>query len=281
MRKVTLTLKLLTPLWTGGIDNSADRMHETGLIGSLRWWYEAILRGCGVNACDPTAHNCSGCPACLAYGTTGQRRMWRLTLQGSVQHPFNGDPVLLPSGRIRRPANRRPQPGGWYVGNGFVGSLSLQVVPLCRAPSRTIWELPLHLAAMWGGIGPKTQMGCGVVQVLDENGSQITADIDALVQDLPTGAHQVDDLPDLRRFFFAKLRFTASSNWWKQVALIDTALARQVRDAQGAVPLRDISAELTALADLGCVPVAPRFGTGCGMAGRLPQEKVSNAKFLC
>ncbi|WP_322489162.1 hypothetical protein [Chloroflexus sp.] len=31
-----LTLTTLTPLWTGGIDGVTDRIHETGLIGSLR-----------------------------------------------------------------------------------------------------------------------------------------------------------------------------------------------------------------------------------------------------
>ncbi|WP_348531079.1 type III-B CRISPR module RAMP protein Cmr1, partial [Methanothrix sp.] len=34
-----IRLKTLTPLWTGGVDQTCDRLHETGLIGSLRWWY--------------------------------------------------------------------------------------------------------------------------------------------------------------------------------------------------------------------------------------------------
>ncbi len=32
-----ITLKTLTPLWTGGVGGTCDRLHETGLIGSLRW----------------------------------------------------------------------------------------------------------------------------------------------------------------------------------------------------------------------------------------------------
>ena len=31
-----ITLKTLTPLWTGGVDCRSDRLHETGIIGSLR-----------------------------------------------------------------------------------------------------------------------------------------------------------------------------------------------------------------------------------------------------
>ncbi|MGQ9484848.1 MAG: RAMP superfamily CRISPR-associated protein, partial [Desulfosoma sp.] len=33
-----IRLQTLTPLWTGGVDGTTDRLHETGLIGSLRWW---------------------------------------------------------------------------------------------------------------------------------------------------------------------------------------------------------------------------------------------------
>jgi hypothetical protein len=54
-----ITLKTLTPLWTGGVDQTCDRLHETGLIGSLRWWYEVLVRGLGGYACDPTEHRCT------------------------------------------------------------------------------------------------------------------------------------------------------------------------------------------------------------------------------
>jgi len=55
MDPLTIELKTLTPLWTGGVDKTCDRLHETGLIGSLRWWYEALVRGLGGYACDPTS----------------------------------------------------------------------------------------------------------------------------------------------------------------------------------------------------------------------------------
>ena len=49
-----LKIKTLTPIWTGGVEGKCDRLHETGIIGSMRWWYEAIVRGLGGYACDPT-----------------------------------------------------------------------------------------------------------------------------------------------------------------------------------------------------------------------------------
>jgi len=48
-------LRTLTPLWTGGPDQLPDRVRETGLIGFLRWWYEALVRRLGGYACDPTS----------------------------------------------------------------------------------------------------------------------------------------------------------------------------------------------------------------------------------
>lgn len=53
------TLKLATPLWTGGpVPGEMDRVHETSLIGTLRWWYEAFVRGFGDYACSPANHSC-------------------------------------------------------------------------------------------------------------------------------------------------------------------------------------------------------------------------------
>ena len=50
-----ITLKTLTPLWTGGVNGTSDRLHATGIIGSLRWWYEAIVRGLGGYVSNPIA----------------------------------------------------------------------------------------------------------------------------------------------------------------------------------------------------------------------------------
>ena len=88
-----ITIRTLTPLWTGGVDRTTDRLHETGIIGSLRWWYEALVRGLGGYACDPTSNKpdercqfdtkayerthqiedglANVCPVCRLFGCTG------------------------------------------------------------------------------------------------------------------------------------------------------------------------------------------------------------------
>ncbi len=86
-----ITLQTITPLWTGGVERTTDRLHETALIGSLRWWYEALVRGLEGYACDPTEKgHCEYnsqkpdppekqlCPVCYLFGTTGWGRKFRL-----------------------------------------------------------------------------------------------------------------------------------------------------------------------------------------------------------
>jgi len=50
-----IKIKTLTPLWTGDANGNCETLKETGIIGSLRWWYEALVRGLGRYACDPTS----------------------------------------------------------------------------------------------------------------------------------------------------------------------------------------------------------------------------------
>lgn len=50
----TYQFKALTDVWTGDADRSSDRLITTGLLGSIRWWFEVLVRGLGGSACDPT-----------------------------------------------------------------------------------------------------------------------------------------------------------------------------------------------------------------------------------
>jgi len=107
MREFTIKIKSLTPLWTGDADRKNTTLRETGIIGSLRWWYEALIRGLGGTACDPTDENSRCkldqgkfekavkrgksvqetlneqiCPACQLFGCTGWSRRFRLEING-------------------------------------------------------------------------------------------------------------------------------------------------------------------------------------------------------
>ena len=102
-------------MWTGDANGKCETLKETGIIGSLRWWYEAIVRGLGGYACDPTS---SGkcelnyrefnealnkgksiqealdeqiCPACQLFGCTGWKRRFRIYIDQPNERYFTKD----------------------------------------------------------------------------------------------------------------------------------------------------------------------------------------------
>ena len=80
----TVNIETLTPLWTGDAEKKCSTLRETGIIGSLRWWYEALIRGLGGTACDPTNSECEGkhhCDACELFGCTGWARKFKLEVE--------------------------------------------------------------------------------------------------------------------------------------------------------------------------------------------------------
>jgi len=56
------TFKALTDIWTGDASGEGVRLIPTGLLGSIRWWFEVLVRGLGGKACDPTVDGVR-CPA--------------------------------------------------------------------------------------------------------------------------------------------------------------------------------------------------------------------------
>lgn len=81
-------LKALTDLWTGDADRNGGRTIPTGLLGSLRWWFEVLLRGLGGAACDPSDPNgrCpvqqgKRCVVCELFGCTGWGRKFRFEVR--------------------------------------------------------------------------------------------------------------------------------------------------------------------------------------------------------
>lgn len=97
-------LKALTPVWTGGVKrNDNSTLHLTGIKGSIRWWYEVLIRGLGGYACDPAGKNenekCSFdtkafqktkdlsgelkriCPACNMFGCAGWSGKFNLRIK--------------------------------------------------------------------------------------------------------------------------------------------------------------------------------------------------------
>jgi len=87
MKEFTVKIKPLTPIWAGDENRECKTLRETGILGSLRWWYEVLIRGLGGSACDPTSNNrCpdkdgNHCDACELFGCTGWARKFKLEVK--------------------------------------------------------------------------------------------------------------------------------------------------------------------------------------------------------
>lgn len=214
---MNITLKTLTPLWTGGVETGQmDRLHETGLLGSLRWWYEALVRGLGGYACDPAQHSClydkqkpnNGlCDVCQVFGATGWRRRFRLVVYNDqmreqrIMHSMTANRSYQDNrGRTRTPT--------WYFQNPpQAGQFSIQLQSLHPQFSVETIRGLVQLLIDWAALGARQQMGFGVVEMTSER----------LDSNPFTGLHlagngSANNLPSLQNIFFARIRVKNSTD---------------------------------------------------------------------
>lgn len=99
-RAYTYTFKALTDIWTGDAGRRGNRLIATGLLGSIRWWLEVLVRGLGGSACDPTldGNRCPDprkvpgepghhCVVCELFGCTGWARKFRFEVLDETDQP--------------------------------------------------------------------------------------------------------------------------------------------------------------------------------------------------
>ncbi len=236
--EVEIKLKTLTPIWTGGVETGKmDRLHETSIIGSLRWWYEAIVRGLGGHACDPTEHSCiydlqkpdNGlCDVCQLFGATGWRRRFRLAVvDDHTETTWTPADQML---NIRPPDRNR----GWFLPPGRMGTFALRIDGDSHTCSRLI-ALLLFLER-WGSLGAKSQLGYGLFQIKQRSDIARHA-----TQWQPMGANRPDNrLPDLRHFVFFRYQFQPQKpGWWTQTPGMERVATRvsPLVSKQGAIPV--------------------------------------------
>ncbi|HXG07894.1 MAG TPA: type III-B CRISPR module RAMP protein Cmr1 [Nitrososphaera sp.] len=136
-----------TLIWTGDADRKGVRLIATGLLGSIRWWFEVVVRGLGGKACDPTVEDnrCpdagkkrSGedghhCVVCELFGCTGWARKFRFD-------------VLDANGKHKQD----------QIKNGDTFKLRFtELRPIARE-EWALLDLTLRLIAEYGAIGGKT-----------------------------------------------------------------------------------------------------------------------------
>ncbi len=267
LKAMDITIKTLTPLWTGGIDGKCDRIHETGILGSLRWWMEVLVRGLGGQVNDPTSDKRSGldpkkfdakkfdaktyhrlqgeaerrqylrnaglCDVSQIFGATGWKHRFRLTVNEVNKENLDWQPSV--GLKITPPDRTR----GWFLNPGWLGTATLTL----HGDSEILAKLHtlLRFVEAWGSLGARPQLGYGAFRIQE---------IKAAPPPFPYevyGDQPPSDQPDLRTFTFFKLRFTPkTTTWWHMVPGI-----KELRTK------RDSWTELEQLAEQGMVPTTP------------------------
>jgi CRISPR-associated protein Cmr1 len=233
-KDITLTINTLTPLWTGGVDGKIDRIHETGIIGSLRWWYEAIVRGLGGEACDPTSeHKChfnteeyktsnavnetqrlrdAGlCDVCQIFGATGWKRQFRMSIEESKLSIATIE-SMIEANRLNH-KNKKPK---WYFPDPTkinqkptppntprIGSLTISILSLNKLFNSEIIAGLICFIADWAAIGSKVQSGFGIVASSNINTKPF---FDQIITSV--GIKSYPELPNLQNIFFAVIQPT-------------------------------------------------------------------------
>jgi CRISPR-associated protein Cmr1 len=177
-----IKIKTLSPIWTGGVAGICDRLHETGIIGSLRWWYEAIVRGLGGYACDPTIdERCelSGkerdeerrqkvCPVCYLFGCGGWKRRFQIHAEEVPTTPLHfRTPVDMNKSWLKRIFDGETQ----NIDNlkVFYGTGTFRIVLGGDDADYFYFQLIMlfKFISKYGGLGAKLQHGFGQIQMLE------------------------------------------------------------------------------------------------------------------
>ncbi|WNY26327.1 type III-B CRISPR module RAMP protein Cmr1 [Methanolapillus ohkumae] len=217
-----LKLTTLTPFFTGGVDGICDRLHETSLIGSMRWWFEAIVRGFGGYACDPTEHKCKDndlCAACFVFGATGHKRLFRLKTDLELINDESNNSLKVEAKNSK-----------WYIKRGlFVKNATVKLIyskqehllpsenndetsikkVLSSEELKNMLLLTLKIMSINGSFGGGTSYGNGVLNIdCDRVDKNIAIHgFNKLKNHFPVSISSNDSKPKLNDFFFTKIQF--------------------------------------------------------------------------
>jgi len=266
LESLKIEIKTLTPIWTGDVNRNCSKIKETGIIGSMRWWYEAIVRGLGGWVCDQknkcrfnvdkyneakkqgknknkSLDDAGLCDVCKIFGATGWKKQFNLSIsRDETNSAWEGDAINI------RPPQRSH---GWFLQPGRTGRFGIfmqgeheEIGKLC--------SLFLFLES-WGAIGTKPQLGYGVFNIINRDEVEKKA-----IRLSASGNEDKKNLPNLGHWLFFRCRFKQSRrDWWTWIE----GLQRLLGDRRTAVIL-------SKLADQDMVPVSPimknqwRFGRG-------------------
>ncbi|MDL1970439.1 MAG: type III-B CRISPR module RAMP protein Cmr1 [Candidatus Desulfofervidaceae bacterium] len=237
MEEFKVTLQTLTPVWTGNVERKCKDLRLTGLLGSLRWWFEALVRGMGYKACDSTGEKCELklekptdlqsitqklCPACFLFGTTGwKKRFWVGVEDEDIKQAYDRKIIV-----------EFPQQRGWHYESGLFGRAKLRFLyenyvfldgTELKGYLPSVLRMLLYFIQEYGMVGAKTALGYGVVR-FEEGKNKDSEDKTGLlsVSQEDWGkfnrflsyfkTKEIRDLPNIKDMFCIKFEVTEDIN---------------------------------------------------------------------
>lgn len=194
--RVEFRLRTLTPLYTGGIGQQGERMHPSGLLGSVRRFSCLLAAAIG----DADFEN-------EVWGRAGDQRNDPSAKYVALGWKFDAlkedalKEVVLRSTVNWPRADQKPRPGGWRFNVAHHGNLTLGLT--CRRVSDAHWQLlllALRIHIRHASFGAKDQHGLGVL------GCDDLPEVEPLTRVV---GPPLTDRPGLDRAFFAELQFDA------------------------------------------------------------------------
>lgn len=193
MVETEIKFKTLTPIWTGDANKKCTAIKDTSIIGSMRWWYEAIIRGAGGYACDPSNGGCefdtkgyekalknaksidealeiglkNVCPVCRLFGCTGWKRRFRLEVEDistNRLHFVNHLESINCDWWIYNPKSYGRNAKAFYSSE----ILNLKLSSESKKVENKIISL-LKVIEEIGALGAKSQNGFGIIEIIQEN----------------------------------------------------------------------------------------------------------------
>lgn len=193
MKSMSIEIKTLTPIWTGDVNGECEKIKETSIIGGIRWWYEAIVRGMGGYACNPVTDGCEFntkgyedalnygksiedaltiglkevCPACQLFGCTGWKRKFRMDIDKidsvglNFINKFDDGDFSNINTRWWLKKTLKENPRAFYSSDAF----SVKLLADNEESKNKILAL-FKLIENIGTFGAKAQNGFGIVEVI-------------------------------------------------------------------------------------------------------------------
>lgn len=214
MEQYIVDITPLTPIWTGDKDRRCTSVKTSGIIGSLRWWYEALLRSLGDAACDPTESRCTRtqhCATCELFGCTGWSRKFKLDIETiSTKSAPN---VRIPSTKQQK--NTRPT-------GGIMSPMRMKFIPL-KDISPEEWSMlnkTLSIISDYGAIGARISQGNGVVTISENKLPSSNEVFDKVrcssmcskYSRMADSNGNQEELPNLSNFFFSTFEIIFSES---------------------------------------------------------------------